>query len=289
MERLLDMRDPLSFVALSFISCIAGIPPPSGPNLAAGLYHGVARGSALFLTAAVLAAVLSVVLVRTLCQAFILRKMSAWESKRLALNAAIEKEGAFTIVALLRLSPAMPLAPASLLLSLTSVGLVPYTCGTLVGLLPFSVVYAYVGSVGQQAASGSGDKTQLAIQAIGLAATMALTWKISKVAQQALDSASGPVRRNARKSVSPARRAPGAVDDAEEAPQRLRGARQLPRGRTGTVATARPSTGGKDADPQAAATMNDTWKRQLAGAGIDPKTGRRRRASSSNPRARKQM
>ena len=189
MERLLDMRDPLSFVALSFISCFAGVPPPTGPNLAGGLYHGVVFGSALFLTAAVLAAVTSVVMVRTFLQAFILRKMSAWEGKRLALNAAIEKEGAFTIVALLRLSPAMPLAPANMLLSLTSVGLVPYTCGTLVGLLPFTVVYAYVGSVGQQAASGGGDTSQVAIQGIGLAATIGLTWKISKVAQKALDSA----------------------------------------------------------------------------------------------------
>jgi len=73
----------------------------------------------------------SVVLVRTLLKSFVLRKMAAYESKRRALDAAIEKEGAFMIVMLLRLSPAMPLAPANALLGLTSVGLLPYTLGTL--------------------------------------------------------------------------------------------------------------------------------------------------------------
>lgn len=261
------MGDPVTFVAVTFVSGLIGVPPASGPNLAAGLYHGVLRGSALFLLGAVLAAVAALLLVRTFLKAFVLRKMAAWEAKRKALDAAIVKEGAFTIVALLRLSPAMPLAPANALLGLTGVGVVPYTIGTLVGLVPFSVVYAYVGSVSQQAAEGGGDSSQLAIQVAGLLATVGLTWKISKIAQGALDSATGPIRRTSRKAASPARR-PSSTIHTELAPK---GARQ--RGRT--VATARPSTGGRGSDPALAHAMDQEWKDLLLAKGVNPKTGRK--------------
>ena len=59
------------------------------------------------------------------------------------------------------------------------------------GLLPFTFVYAYVGSAGAQAAAGGMDSLQVAINATGLAVTVGLTWKLSKVAQRALDSAQG--------------------------------------------------------------------------------------------------
>ena len=191
----LDLHDRTSFVGLSFLSCLTGVPPASGPNLAAGAYHGTAVGAALFLLGALLAALASLFLVRSLLREFVLRKMAKYETKRLALDKAIQKEGAFTIVVLLRLSPAMPLAPANVLLALTSVGAIPYATGTLVGLLPFSAVYSYMGSVGQQAAAaqhtndGAADHAQTAIQLVGLVATLLLTWKISKVAQKALNSA----------------------------------------------------------------------------------------------------
>jgi uncharacterized membrane protein YdjX (TVP38/TMEM64 family) len=187
----LNMSDPTSFVAVSFVSCLTGIPPASGPNLAAGLYHGILQGAALFLLAAVLAAVVSLLLVRAFLRDFVLRKMVAYEGQRIALDGAIKKEGAFTIVMLLRLSPVMPLAPANLLLALTSVDVLPYIAGTFVGLTPFSTVYAYIGSVGQQAADGGADSTQMAMQIVGLVATILLTWKITKVAQKALASAKG--------------------------------------------------------------------------------------------------
>ena len=276
----IDMSNPIAFTALNFISCLTGVPPASTTNFAAGLYHGVLYGTALFLFSAALAAIAALVLVRVGLEiivqhdAAILRR---WEAKRIALDAAIEKEGALTIVTLLRLSPAMPLAPANILLGLTSVSIVPYTLGTIIGLAPFSAVYAYIGSVSQTAAAGSGDSTQMALQICGVLATIGLTWKISKVAQAALDSATGPIRRTSRKSASPVRRQSATID-VEIAPRG--GVRQRVQRRPGTtVATARPSSGGKDSDPARAAAMNDEWKARLVGAGIDPKTGRRRSVS----------
>ena len=193
----ITMEDPASFVGLSFVSCLTGVPPASGPNLAAGLYHGVVKGTALFLLGAVLAALVSVALTRSFLRGLILSKMAAYEEKRIAIEAAIEKEGALMIVILLRLSPAMPLAPANILLGLTTVGIAPLLVGTAMGLLPFTAVYAYVGSVGQQAAEGGSNRTQLAAQIVGILATVALTLKITRVAQKALDARKQPALRQA--------------------------------------------------------------------------------------------
>ena len=93
MERYIDVSNPLNFLGLSFVSCLTGVPPASGPNLAAGLYHGVVKGSALFLLGAVLASVTSALLIRTLLKDLVLRKLAHLEPKRIALDAAINKEG----------------------------------------------------------------------------------------------------------------------------------------------------------------------------------------------------
>ena len=185
------MSSRLAFVGTSVVSCLFGVPPASVPNLAAGLYHGVVQGTALFLLGALIAALLCALLVRGLLRGFILRKLrgTSYEQKFYALSGAVAKEGAYTITVLLRLSPAMPLPIGNVLLSLTDVGLLPYTVGSLIGLLPFTIVYAYVGSVGQAAASGSSDTLTLVGQGVGLLATIALTKKVSDVARKALDDA----------------------------------------------------------------------------------------------------
>lgn len=239
-----SLDNPLSVAALSFVACLTGIPPPSGINLAAGLYHGTIGGTALFMLGATAACFTSALLVRSLFKSFVLRKMAVWDSKRIALDAAIQKEGAFLIVTLLRLSPVMPVAPANILLALTSVNLAAYTLGSFVGLLPFVFVYAYAGSIGQTvSADGETDSTQLALQLFGVIATILLTVKVGKVAQSALDSAQGGAaagqqaaargsRRTARKSASPHRRPPGDVDAAIEAAEaRLRADPKTPAGR----------------------------------------------------------
>ena len=51
------------------------------------------------------------------------------------------------MVTLMRLSPVVPFSPMTALLALTPVGMVPFVAGETVGLLPFVVVYSYVGSV----------------------------------------------------------------------------------------------------------------------------------------------
>ena len=61
------------------------------------------------------------------------------------------------------------------------------------------------------------NRTQLAAQIVSILATVALTLKITRVAQKALDgaqAAGAPAggRRSSRKATSPARRSPGPID-----------------------------------------------------------------------------
>lgn len=185
----LDLISPAPFVMATAMSSLVGIPPSSGPNLAAGAYFGTLRGTALFLLGALLGSLASLLLVRTMFKAWLHRKMQRHEAKWRALDVAIAKEGALLIVVLLRLSPAMPISFVNALLGLASVGVVPFVLGTAVGLLPFSFVYAYVGAVGKQAAAGGQSTLDVALQVAGVVATLGLTYKISKVAQAALDGA----------------------------------------------------------------------------------------------------
>lgn len=185
---------PLGFVALAAISALTGVPPSSGPNLLAGSLFGTPLGTAFYMLGTMLGSTMSYILVRSLLRDFLMRKMATHAAKWQGLDVAIAKEGAFFIVVLLRLSPAMPLAVANAVLGLTSVGIAPFFLGTSLGLLPFSFVYVYVGSLGSQMASSSGDSPaydplQLGLTVAGLVATVALTWKISKVATAALEAA----------------------------------------------------------------------------------------------------
>ena len=182
-----------AFVGLTTASALCGVPPSSVQNILAGSLFGLLPGTAFFMLGVVLGSVISFTCVRFLLREYLMRKMSSHAAKWRGLDLAISKEGAFFIVTLLRLSPAMPLAIANAILGVTSVGFVPYTLGTVVGLLPFSVVYVYVGSLGKEMATGGGsmldDPLQLGLTVAGLITTIALTIKVSKVATAALDAA----------------------------------------------------------------------------------------------------
>ncbi len=182
----------VGFVALSAASALTGFPPASGPNLLAGSLFGPLLGTACFMLGTMLGSVVSFALVRTVLRGWLMRRMASYAPQWKGIDLAIAREGAFFIVMLLRLSPAMPLAIANAVLGLTSVGFVPYALGTACGLLPFSFIYVYVGSLGKQMTEGAGlfdDPLQLALTVAGLVTTAGLTWKISKVATAALDAA----------------------------------------------------------------------------------------------------
>eukprot|EP01063_Lacrimia_lanifica_P028616 TRINITY_DN4206_c0_g1_i1.p1 TRINITY_DN4206_c0_g1~~TRINITY_DN4206_c0_g1_i1.p1 ORF type:complete len:231 (+),score=71.49 TRINITY_DN4206_c0_g1_i1:52-693(+) len=192
------LESKAGYVALNALSAFCGFPPNTVTCLAAGSIHGVVEGTVLYVLSSVLGCILTVAAVRLFLKGFVMRQMAGYEAMWAGLDKAIEKQGAVYIVALLRLSPVMPLPVANAVLGLTSVPLLPYALGSLLGLIPIGAGYVYLGAVGGQAvaaaADGGGagifeDPVQMGAAALGLVATVILSRKISAVAQEALQAA----------------------------------------------------------------------------------------------------
>ena len=191
-KRVLDWSTPLGFCLSNVVSSATGLPPQTMLNLAAGSYHGVTVGTLLFVVSATIGGLLGFLLMRTLLRGMLLRAkfMQPHRSKWEALDRAISMEGAVRLVTLLRLSPAIPFMPATALLSFTEVSFAAFAIGTLIGLVPFTAIYAFVGVAGKELLTGGLRNPQtLALTAFGVATTIALTVYINSVASTALAAA----------------------------------------------------------------------------------------------------
>ena len=137
-----------------------------------------------------LGAAISFLLSRTLLR----RKVEKWvagNKKFASLDRAVAREG-WKIVALTRLSPAFPFSLLNYAYGLTGVRFLPYVLASLVAMLPGALLYVYLGAAGAQvaeAATGAGSWGKTALQGIGLAATLAVTVVITRIARRALKEA----------------------------------------------------------------------------------------------------
>jgi uncharacterized membrane protein YdjX (TVP38/TMEM64 family) len=104
------------------------------------------------------------------------------------------------IVALLRLSPVFPFNVLNYALSLTRVRWRDYALASLVGMLPGTAMFVYLGSVVQLAARPQGrSPLEWALFAAGLAATVTATLLVTRAARRALDARLVPVTPEAGK------------------------------------------------------------------------------------------
>src|SRR5439155_1598399 len=107
-----------------------------------------------------------------------------------AIDRAVGREG-LRIVLLVRLSPVFPFNLLNYAFGLTRVTLRDYLIGSLVGMLPGTVMYVYLGSLVTsftELAAGrpSGGALQQAFYFGGLVATVAVTLYVTRVARRAL-------------------------------------------------------------------------------------------------------
>ncbi len=122
------------------------------------------------------------------------RRIRRWV-KRTPRFAAIDRaigEGGAMIVALLRLSPALPHAISNYLFGLTRVRFWPYVLATWLFMLPTIIVYVYIGHFGAEGlmAPASGPRVrspgEWAILILGLAATAAAAIYITQLTRKQL-------------------------------------------------------------------------------------------------------
>ena len=105
---------------------------------------------------------------------------------------AIGEEGA-KLIFLLRLSPVIPFNLSNYFYGLTAVRFWPYALASWIGMMPGAFLYVYIGTAGRAAvlAAAGGEAIKRGWQywtflSVGLAATIAVTFWVTKIAWSAL-------------------------------------------------------------------------------------------------------
>ncbi len=155
-------------------------------TVAAGLIYGVIGGTAVALAGAIIGSTLAF-----LCGRYLVRKRVEAATKGNKKFAAIDKaigDQGWKIVGLLRLSPLIPFNLSNYFYGVTSVGFVPYVVASAVGMIPGTLLYAYLGGAGKAGLDGGGGQSSLkyVFLGVGLLATIVVTIIVSRAAKKAL-------------------------------------------------------------------------------------------------------
>jgi uncharacterized membrane protein YdjX (TVP38/TMEM64 family) len=95
--------------------------------------------------------------------------------------------GGWRIVALIRLSPALPYSASNYLFGVTRVPFLPFLISSGIFTLPGAFVYLYLGDVGAETVGGSRrDPVEWALLALGLAATITAIAYVTVLARRGL-------------------------------------------------------------------------------------------------------
>ncbi len=114
------------------------------------------------------------------------RAATKGNKKFAAIDQAIGQQG-WKIVGLLRLSPLIPFNLSNYFYGVTAVGFWEYVAASAVGMLPGTLLYAYLGGAGKAGLSGGqGSPLKYVFLGLGLAATIAVTIIVSRSAKKEL-------------------------------------------------------------------------------------------------------
>ena len=161
-------------------------------SMVAGALYGTWGGSVLVFLGASLGAELVFLLGRYALRGWAQRRLQGWP-KLQAVEQAVSREG-LRLVLLTRLSPAFPFSLLNLAYGLSAVSLRDYSLG-LIGILPGTVLFCALGALAGDVArfgevlSGGTDSFSWALRAVGVLATVAVVWLVSRAASKALAAA----------------------------------------------------------------------------------------------------
>ncbi len=156
-------------------------------TVSAGLIYGIVAGTAIALTGAVIGASLAFLVARYLLRQNI-EELTKKNPRFRAIDDAIGKNG-WKIIGLMRLSPLIPFNLSNYFYGITAIPFWQYVLVSAVGMLPGTLLYAYLGAIGRAGVSGSAashNKWQYVLLAIGLIATVAVTILVNRIAKNAL-------------------------------------------------------------------------------------------------------
>ncbi len=180
----LGIWGPVVF-ALGYIVAAVVFVPGSALTLAAGAIFGLLWGTVIVSIASTVAAAVAFLIGRYVARGAVERQAHRYP-KFGAIDKAIGEQG-WKIIALLRLSPAIPYSIGNYVYGLTSVRFWPYVLASWIAMLPGTFMYVYLGHVGRATVAGT-QRTpgQWALLIVGLIATILVTVYITYLARKAI-------------------------------------------------------------------------------------------------------
>ncbi len=162
--------------------------PGSILTLGAGFVFGVIGGTAAVSVASTVGATAAFLVGRYVARDWVAARTSAMPRFG-AIDAAVGREG-WKIVLLTRLSPVFPFNLLNYAYGLTAVRPIPFVLASWIGMLPGTVMYVYIGSLAASVATLGGTTErgplQWTLYGLGLAATVAVTVFVTRLARNAL-------------------------------------------------------------------------------------------------------
>jgi uncharacterized membrane protein YdjX (TVP38/TMEM64 family) len=181
----------VAIFALLFIATTLVLAPDWPLSITAGFVYGF-WALPIVLAAATTAATLSFLAARYLVRARV-RAFLTGRPRLAAIDRAVAEEG-WRIVALLRLSPVVPFNLQNYVFGATAVPLLQYVAATAIGIIPGSLLYIYLGVLGNAARhrSAVGASLEWLLFGLGLLATLAAAIIVARKAKAKLDEAAFP-------------------------------------------------------------------------------------------------
>ncbi|MBI5154115.1 TVP38/TMEM64 family protein [Candidatus Poribacteria bacterium] len=177
---------------LAYVAASVFFLPGSVLTLGAGAVFGLAGGFAAVSIGSTLGGAASFLVGRFLARDAIAKRVQG-NARFAAIDQAVGREG-FKIVLLTRLSPVFPFNLLNYAYGLTKVPFWQFVFASWLGMMPGTLLYVYLGTAaGDLAGAGTGSASSggwgLAVKLLGLAATIAVTVVITRVARKALAAA----------------------------------------------------------------------------------------------------
>lgn len=176
---------PIAFAAIYVLMALLLI-PASALTIAAGVIFGLAGGFVLVSIASTTAAAVALLIARYAAREKV-AGLAASNAKFAAVDRAVA-QGGWKIVAMLRLSPAVPFNLLNYMLGLTSIPFGRCVLTSWIAMMPGTLLYVYLGYLGRSTAGGGKSPLEWALLAVGLLATVAVTVYLTKLAKRELKS-----------------------------------------------------------------------------------------------------
>jgi uncharacterized membrane protein YdjX (TVP38/TMEM64 family) len=189
LDRIRDMGAlaPVLFIILYIVGAVLFV-PGSILTIGAGVLFGLLWGSIYVSIGATIGATAAFLIGRYFARDWVRGQLEG-NRKFAAIDQAVGREG-WKIVLMTRLSPVFPFNLLNYAFGLTAVNLRDYFLATWIGIMPGSVLYVYIGSLGGTlAASSTAPQTpaRWVLRIVGLAATLGVAIYAGRIASRALN------------------------------------------------------------------------------------------------------